>query len=92
MPARLTAWGLPAVALSEIVTAAVRLPEAVGVKTTVIVQKPDDARVAGKTGQVLVWLKSPALAPVTLMLVMVKLWLPVFVRFTACEGLDVSSG
>ena len=37
MPVRLTVWGLP-VALSVRVTAAVRVPLAVGVKVTLIVQ------------------------------------------------------
>ena len=88
VPIKLTAWGLPAVALSAILTAAVRLPEALGVKVTVIVQKLPAAREAG---QLLISVKSPALLPVNPMLLMVRLRLPVFVTLTVCDGLVVSS-
>ena len=67
-------------ALSAILTAAVRLPEAEGVKATVIVQKLLAATELGESGQVEVSAKSPALVPVTEMFVMVKFQLPVFVR------------
>jgi hypothetical protein len=79
VPMRLTAWGLPA-ALSAMLTEAARLPEAEGVNVTVIVQVPPLA--ATELPQLLVSPKSPALVPVTEMLVMVKLALPVFVRVT----------
>ena len=65
MPVRVTDWGLPA-ALSVILIEAVRLPEAVGVNVTLIVQV---AFAATTLPQVLVWAKSPALVPVTEMLV-----------------------
>ena len=80
VPMRLTAWGLPA-ALSTMLTEAVRLPEVEGVNVTVIVQVPPLAATEmGERGQVVVSPKSAALVPVTEMLVMVKLPLPVFVR------------
>jgi hypothetical protein len=81
VPIRLTAWGLPA-ALSAILIEAVRFPEAEGVNVTVIVQEPPAAIEAGERGQVVVLPKSPALVPVTEMLVMVKFMLPVLVRVT----------
>jgi hypothetical protein len=79
VPMRLTAWGLPA-ALSAMLTEAARLPEAEGVNVTVIVQVPLAATEPGERGHVVVSPKSPALVPVTEMLVMVILPLPVFVR------------
>ena len=82
VPMRLNACGLP-LALSAILTEAVRFPEAEGVNLTVIVQEPPAATEAGERGQVVVSPKSPALVPVTEMLVMVKFMLPVFVRVTA---------
>jgi hypothetical protein len=83
VPARLTAWGLPPVALSTRLIAAVRPPEAEGVKVVLIVQLPFTA---SELPQVVVSAKSPALLPVTAMLVMPKLRLPVFVRVTVCAG------
>ena len=53
-------------ALSVTVSEAVRLPVAVGVKVTLIVQLAPAARLLP---QLLVWPKSPLLAPVTAMLV-----------------------
>ena len=60
VPDRPTAWGLP-LALSEMLIEAVRLPLAEGVKVTLIVQF---APTATELPHVLVWAKSPALAPV----------------------------
>ena len=57
----------------------VRLPAAVGVKVTVIVQL---ALAAREPGQVLVTEKSPGSAPPELMVVMVRVAFPVFVRVT----------
>ena len=75
VPERVTAWGLP-LALSLILTEAVRVPLAVGVKVTLIVHVPlADTELL----QVLLCEKSRLLAPVTEMLVIVKLKLPVFV-------------
>ncbi len=93
MPDRFTAWGLPAVALSAMLSEAVRFPEAEGVKVTVIVQEPPLAATElGERGHVVVSPKSPALVPVTEMLAIVKLMLPVSVRVMVCDGLDVPMG
>src|SRR5712692_7385575 len=52
------------VALSLMVSVALsEIPAGAGVNLSVMVQKALAASVAGATGQVLVWLKSPALAP-----------------------------
>jgi hypothetical protein len=67
------------VALSVIVTAADSAPIKEGVKVTLIVQL---LPAATELPQVLVLEKSPLLAPVTEMLVKVKLTLPVLVRVT----------
>jgi len=91
VPTRLTAWGLPAVALSATVNHAVRFPEAEGVNATEIVQEPFAATEPGASGQVVISLKSLALAPVTEMPVMVKLVLPVLVRVTVSAVLVVST-
>ena len=78
VPVNVIDWGAPG-ALSAILTVAERPRMAVGVNVTVIEQVP-----LGATGltQVLVCAKSPGLAPVTEMLVMVKLALPVLVSVT----------
>ena len=76
VPERLTLCGLP-VALSVRVTAAVRVPAAVGLKVTLIVQL---APAATLDPQLLVCAKSLALAPETAMLVMLKAALPELVR------------
>ena len=75
--------GLPA-ALSTILTEAARLPTAVGVKVTVTVQSTP---AASDAGQVVLWEKSPLLAPVTWKLLRVRLAFPVFVSVTDWEGL-----
>jgi hypothetical protein len=76
VPVRATDWELPG-ALSVRLIAAVRPPEAWGVNVTLIVQV---AFACTRLPQVLVWAKSLALVPVTAMLVMLKLALPVLVR------------
>ena len=68
VPLKLIVWGLPP-ALSVMVTEAVRSPVWVGLKVTVKVQL---APIARPVPQVLVWLKSAALVPVTTRLLMVK--------------------
>jgi hypothetical protein len=78
VPVRLTGCGLPA-ALSEIITVAVRLPTPAGVKVTLI---EHSAPAATEVPQVFVSGKSPGLAPDTVMLVMLKAALPLFVRVT----------
>jgi len=88
VPVRLTVCGLPA-ALSAMLTEAVRLPSAAGVNVTLNVQLPPFA--ATELPQVLVVSgeKSPLLAPVTEMLVMDRVTLPLFVRVTVCDALAV---
>jgi hypothetical protein len=78
VPFKLTVCGLP-VALSEILTEAVRLPPAVGLKVTSIVQLAFADKLAG---QLLVWLKSLISAPVMVMPLMVSEAFPVLVRVT----------
>jgi len=72
------------VALSAILTAAVRLPEAVGVKVTDIEQL---LLVASEAPHVVVSAKSPVLLPVKVMLEMFKVRLPRFVRVTDWDAL-----
>lgn len=62
VPLSATLCGL-VVALSVIVTLALRLPLAVGEKVTLLVQAALTANVLGPIGQVLVWAKSAALVP-----------------------------
>ena len=83
VPVRATTCGLP-VALSVMLTDAVRAPAAVGVKMTLMVQLEPTAT---KVPQVLVWTKSPLLVPVRVRLVMPRATLPVFMRVTFCAGL-----
>ena len=81
VPARLTVCGLP-VASSVIVMVPGRLPVAVGVKVTVMVQL---AAAATDVPQVLVW----AYGALAAMLVMVRAAVPEFVRVTVCAALVV---
>ena len=60
-------------------TAAVRGPVAVGLNVTLIVQL---LPAATELPQVFVWVKSPGLVPVTAMLVMLSVPVPVLVRVT----------
>ena len=85
VPERLTACGLP-LALSVMLTEALRVPEAEGVKVTLIVQL---APVVSELPHVLVCAKSPALVPVTAMVVMLKVALPVLLRVTVRAALVV---
>ncbi len=89
VPERLIVWGLPAVALSEMLTEAVRLPLAVGSKVTLIVQLPPAAT---ELPQVLVSAKSPALAPVTAMLETLNAALPLLARVAVSVPLAVPTG
>jgi len=88
VPARFTVCGLN-VALSVMATAAVRVPEAPGVKVTLIAQVPPAATERGERGQLLVSTKSPALVPATAKLVMLKGVFPSLVRMTAWAVLVV---
>jgi len=85
VPVRLTVCGLPAT-LSEMLTDAVRVPAAVGLNVTLIVQLPPPAT---ELPQVFVSAKSAVLVPVMLMLVMLKLVFPVLLRVTLCAVLVV---
>ena len=85
VPVRLTVCGLP-LALSAMLTEAVRAPVAVGVNVTLIVQVPFAAT---ELPQVLVAAKSPGSVPAVPILVTVKLAFPVLVRVTACAALVV---
>ena len=85
LPLKATVCGLP-LALSVMVTPALRVPVAVGVKVTLIVQ---EALAASVLGQLLVWAKSPALVPVSAMLLMVRSALPLLVNVTAWAVLVV---
>src|SRR5439155_18162743 len=76
VPDRLAVCGL-LVALSVTVKAPLRVPVAVGVKVTLIVQF---APAATEAPQLLVWAKSPLFAPVMAMLVIVSAVLWEFVR------------
>ena len=85
VPVSATVCGLPG-SESAMLTEAVRVPEAVGAKVTEIVQL---APCASELPQAFVCEKSAALAPVMLMLLMVKLALPVLLRVTLCAELVV---
>jgi hypothetical protein len=91
VPVRITVCGLPA-ALSVMVTVAVRVPGAVGVNVTVIVQALLAGTELGERGHVVVSPKSPALVPVSAKVLMLKLTFPVFVRVTAWGALVVLTG
>lgn len=84
VPLSVTVWGLPD-ALSVIERVPPRLPVAVGVKVTLMMQLAPALSFAGLMGQVLVWTKSPFAT----ILVMLKAPLPAFVRETALAELVV---
>jgi hypothetical protein len=77
------------VALSLIETLALSLPLPVGLKVTLMLQLALAARLAG---QVLVSAKSPALVPVTPMLLMLRDAFPLLVRVTVWAALVVPVG
>jgi hypothetical protein len=83
VPVRLTVCVVPP-PLSLTVTAASRVPAAVGVKVTVIVQC---APAATLVPQMFVWLKSCALKPVTVMLLIVNAVVPTFAKVMTCAPL-----
>ena len=69
-----------------------RVKTPVGVKVTLNVQEPFAASVLGDTGQLLLSLKSPGLAPARAdMLLIVKLAFPVFVRVIVWAALVAPS-
>ena len=75
--------------MSVKVTAADLEPRAEGVKVTLTVQLAPEARVEGSNGQLLVCEKSPMFAPVTAMLVMFTVLVPVLVTVMVCAVLGV---
>ena len=88
LPLKGTVCGLPA-ALSLMLSKAFRLPVAVGVKVTLMVQLPPAAT---EVPQLLLCAKSPALLPVSEMPLIVNAALPVLLSVTACPALVVFSG
>ena len=72
--------------MSAMVTLALRLPAALGVKVTLIVQVPLTANVLE---QVLVWAKSLAFVPLIAILLMFKAAVPVFVSVTVLAAVVV---
>ena len=88
VPESATLCGLP-VALSTIVTLALRLPVAEGVKVTLIAQLLPAASVLGLIGHVFVWAKSPAFVPLTAMLVIASAAVPLLVSVTDFAALVV---
>ena len=85
VPVNATVCGLP-VALSAMLMAAVRVPVAVGLKVTLIVQL---ASTANEAGQVFVSAKSPAFVPVAVIPEIAKAALPPFVKVTVWAALVV---
>jgi hypothetical protein len=85
VPLKLIDWGLP-LALSTMLTAALRDPVALGENVTLIEQfAPDETLLP----QVFVWAKSPEFVPVRPTLVTLRAALPVFDSVTVCAGLVV---
>src|SRR5438874_299907 len=81
VPLSATVCGLP-LALSVIDRLALRVPVAVGVKVTLMLQEALAARVVGLMGHMLVWVKSPALVPLIPIVLMVRSALPLLVSVT----------
>jgi hypothetical protein len=71
------------------VTLALRVPVAVGVKVTLMVQEAPAANVLEPLGQVLVWAKSALLVPLSPILLMVRAAVPLFLRVTVWAALVV---
>ena len=85
MPVKATVCGLP-LALSVMLTDAVRVPAAVGANLTLIVQL---AAAATLLPQLFVCEKSPAFVPLRAMLVILNAPVPESVRVTDCAALVV---
>jgi len=83
LPLNAAACGLP-LALSVTATPALRVPVAVGLNVTLIVQLVPAARLAP---QVWVWVKSPLLVPVMAMPLMLSAALPALERVIDCATL-----
>lgn len=85
MPLKVIVWGLP-LALSVMLTDALRAPAAVGVNVTLIEQL---AAAATLDPQVFVCAKSPEFVPVRVVFVMLRVAVPLLVRVTLCAELVV---
>lgn len=85
MPERPTVWGLT-LALSVMLSEAVRLPSPFAVKVTLTVQFPPGAT---ELPQLLLWAKLAALVPVIASLAMLKVALPMFLKVMVCATLVV---
>ena len=83
LPLNAAACGLP-LALSVTATPALRVPVAVGLNVTLIVQLVPAARLAP---QVCVWVKSPLLVPVMAMPLMLSAAAPALERVIDCAAL-----
>lgn len=79
VPVRVTVWGLPG-ALSATVSDAERLPGTVGAKVTLMVQFPPAST---EVPQLLLWPKSPGLAPASVRPVILRVVFPVLLSVTA---------
>ena len=88
VPLSVTVCGLP-VALSVMLTLALRAPDAAGVKVTLMAQFAPAASVLGLSGQAEVVAKSAAFVPPDAMLVMVSGAVPLFVSVTVFAALVV---
>jgi hypothetical protein len=85
VPLRDTDCGLPA-ALSEMLSTAVRVPDAVGLNVTLMLQL---APAAKEVPHVSVWAKSPGSVPLMAIPMMVRLLMPTLVKVTVCGELVV---
>lgn len=85
VPLKLIVWGLP-LALSAMLTDALREPTAVGVNVTLRAQLAPDATLLP---QLFVWEKSAESVPVRPRLVMLRVAVPVFESVTLCGALVV---
>jgi len=88
VPERLADCGLE-LPLSVMDKEAARAPVAVGVKVTFTVHELDTAKVAGLTGQLFVWAKSPAFVPESPTLDIVSRPGPLLVTVIDCDALAV---
>jgi hypothetical protein len=88
VPERETEGAVPG-ALLVTLREAVRVPRAVGVKVTLMVQDALTASVLDPVGQLLIWAKSPGFVPLSAMLVMLRGAVPVLVTVIVCAVLVV---
>ena len=79
IPCKATAWGLPVVALSEMLAKAFSVPAVEGLNVKLTVQLEPTARPLDDVGHVLVWAKSPPFGPVIVIPLKVRAAVPVLV-------------